>query len=219
MDTGNALRRQILEMRKKIYFLEAEKKQMTEKVSNLHSSLKMMRESKDRLTQDRLKTLQVCFYTYTHYFSTCFIFLCYYACTCTFVSLQQEENTSLQDRIRNMEDIFTRKLMCSDATISSTAKENDTLRLKLNIIPDSIKIIKSFNGIIAELAAAVQEQEDDLVSLRTSLSGAGISLSPAGDILERVLKTHADMQVCTVCVPCMCNENIYNFTCIHMLFL
>lgn len=46
-------------MRKKVYFLESEKRQLTEKVSNLHASLKMMRESKDRLTQDRLKTLQV----------------------------------------------------------------------------------------------------------------------------------------------------------------
>lgn len=51
-------------MRKKVYFLESEKRQLTEKVSNLHASLKMMRESKDRLTQDRLKTLQVSRWTF-----------------------------------------------------------------------------------------------------------------------------------------------------------
>ena len=62
MEAGNALRRQILEMRKKTYFLEAEKKQLTETVSKLRLSLKTMRESKDRMTQDRLHALQVCEY-------------------------------------------------------------------------------------------------------------------------------------------------------------
>ena len=59
MDAGNALRKQALEMRKRCIFLESEKKQLTDKVHTLHTSLKTLRESKDRMISERLRALQV----------------------------------------------------------------------------------------------------------------------------------------------------------------
>ena len=59
LDAGNELRRHTLEMRKRCIFLESEKKQLTERVHNLHTSLKALRESKDRMISERVRTLQV----------------------------------------------------------------------------------------------------------------------------------------------------------------
>ena len=64
MDAGNVLRRQLLDMRKKSFVLESEKKQLTERVHTLHTSLKAMRESKDRMINERVRTLQVNYYNY-----------------------------------------------------------------------------------------------------------------------------------------------------------
>ncbi len=59
MDAGNVLRKHTLEMRKRCIFLESEKKQLTDKVHTLHTSMKALRESKDRMISERLRALQV----------------------------------------------------------------------------------------------------------------------------------------------------------------
>jgi chromosome segregation ATPase len=163
IDSGNILRRQNLEMKKKVFFLESEKKQLTEKVASLHNTIKSMRESKDRMSHDRLKTLQ-------------------------------EENISLQDRIRNMEDMFTRKLVDADGKIASTVKENDILRHKLNFIPEALKLVEKFCQTLMTLSTQIQSQEESLVGLKASLLGSGSTLSPISEIMERVLKNHNDIQ-------------------------
>lgn len=66
MDAGNVLRKHALEMRKRCIFLESEKKQLTEKVHTLHTSVKALRESKDRMISDRLRALQVHMYVHAH---------------------------------------------------------------------------------------------------------------------------------------------------------
>ena len=112
----------------------------------------------------------------------------------SFISFLKEENTSLQDRIRSMEDMFTRKLMNADATIASTAKDNDALQHKLSLVPEFLRGVKTFSESLSSLSSLVQTQEEELVSLKTSLSSATGILSPASDIMERVLKCHAQIQ-------------------------
>ena len=67
MDAGNALRKHTLEMRKRCIFLESEKKHLTDKVHTLHTSLKTLRESKDRMISERLRALQVHVHVHVHF--------------------------------------------------------------------------------------------------------------------------------------------------------
>ena len=93
-----------------------------------------------------------------------------------------------------MEDMFTRKLMNADATIASTAKDNDALQHKLSLVPEFLRGVKTFSESLSSLSSIVQTQEEELVSLKTSLSSATGILSPASDIMERVLKCHTQIQ-------------------------
>ena len=93
-----------------------------------------------------------------------------------------------------MEDMFTRKLVDADAKIAATAKENDQLQYKLSFIPESLKAIEQFKHSLTLLETQVHTQEENLAGLKANLTGSGGSLSPVGEILERVLKKHDDIQ-------------------------
>lgn len=90
--------------------------------------------------------------------------------------------------------MFTRKLVDADAKIAATAKENDQLQYKLSFIPESLKAIEQFKHTLMLLETQVHTQEENLAGLKANLTGSGGSLNPVGEILERVLKKHDDIQ-------------------------
>ena len=58
IDATANLRKQVSEMSRKTFFLESEKKSLTEKVHSMQTSLKLAREMKDRTATDRMLKLQ-----------------------------------------------------------------------------------------------------------------------------------------------------------------
>ena len=58
IDATANLRKQVSEMSRKTFFLESEKKSLTEKVHSMQMSLKLAREMKDRTATDRMLKLQ-----------------------------------------------------------------------------------------------------------------------------------------------------------------
>ena len=58
IDATASLRKQVSEMSRKTFFLESEKKSLTEKVHSMQTSLKLARDTKDRTVTDRMLKLQ-----------------------------------------------------------------------------------------------------------------------------------------------------------------
>ena len=58
IDATASLRKQVSEMSRKTFFLESEKKSLTEKVHSMQTSLKLARDTKDRMATDRVLKLQ-----------------------------------------------------------------------------------------------------------------------------------------------------------------
>ena len=143
------MRRQLQELRRKQHFAELEKKQLTDKVSSLQSTLRMMRESKEKNSSER------------------------------FVALQ-DENASLHDRVRSLEESFTKKQMFADQKISEAIKDNDRFRHKLS---------------------ALQQGLDSMEQLEQSLRSASLSdnlytlSGDGGAAIQRLLQVDAELQI------------------------
>ena len=58
IDATASLRKQVSEMSRKTFFLESEKKSLTEKVHSMQTSLKITRDTKDRMATDQVLKLQ-----------------------------------------------------------------------------------------------------------------------------------------------------------------
>lgn len=106
----------------------------------------------------------------------------------------QSENISLQDNIRTSETMFNKKLMSAASRIAETLKENDKLRCTLGHLRSGIGNIDTIISSLTQLSTSIQRQEQELATLRASLAGSGNNLTPAVEISERILKTHAELQ-------------------------
>ena len=123
------LRRQLMELRRKQYFADVEKKQLSDKVATLQGTLRTVRESKEKNSSER------------------------------FVALQ-EENASLHDRVRSLEESFTRKQMMADHKIAETMKENDRFRHKLMSLQQGLDKVKNLEHTITNIHSAVLSLND-----------------------------------------------------------
>ena len=143
------MRRQLQELRKKQHFAELEKKQLTDKLSSLQSTLRIMRESKDKNSSER------------------------------FVALQ-DENASLHDRVRSLEESFTRKQMIADQKISDAIKENDRFRHKLSALQQGLE--------------SMEQLEQSLRSACLSDHLSTLSVD-GGAAIQRLLQVSAELQI------------------------
>lgn len=164
IEVGNTLRRRLLQMRRENIHLDTRRKQLEERVNNLQSSLKAARETHDRSTHERIKTLQ-------------------------------EDNTALQDRIRSMEDMLSRKLMEADTRMSVVVKENDVLRHKLSHLHNGLETVEGLQMSLEGMGTLLQCQEQVLAILKFKLDSRsdGDSGALIGS-LDKVLETHDEIQ-------------------------
>lgn len=90
--------------------------------------------------------------------------------------------------------MFNKKLMSAASRIAETLKENDKLRCTLGHLRSGMGNIDTILSSLTQLSTSIQRQEQELATLRASLAGSGNNLTPAMDISERILKTHAEIQ-------------------------
>ena len=106
----------------------------------------------------------------------------------------QEENASLHDRVRGLEESFTRKQAMADLTIAEAMKENDRLRHKLTTIQQSLTTVEQLTVSLDQLSSCLQSQ-GDTVWLHSAMATPGGDLTPLEGTLGHMLQTMEDLQL------------------------
>ena len=161
LEANTALRKQVSEMSRKIFFLESGTKTLTDQVHTLQNSLKVAREMKDRSTNERVKKLT-------------------------------EENQVLQDRVRDLEEDRTKKLMAADLKIVEAVKENDKLRQRLSSIRSSFEGQQRTN--VEDIVRSLKTGSEVLHKMKASLFSSREDLKPLEANQQKILALHAEIQ-------------------------
>ena len=161
LEASTALRKQVSEMSRKIFFLESGTKTLTDQVHTLQNSLKVAREMKDRSTNERVKKLT-------------------------------EENQVLQDRVRDLEEDRTKKLMAADLKIVEAVKENDKLRQRLSSIRSSFEGQQRSN--VEDIARSLKTESELLHKMKASLSSSREDLKHLEANQQKILALHSEIQ-------------------------
>ena len=163
LEANTALRKQVSEMSRKIFFLESGTKTLTDQVHTLQNLLKVAREMKDRSTNERGQKLT-------------------------------EENQVLQDRVRDLEEDRTKKLMAADLKIVEAVKENDKLRQRLSSIRSSFESQQAQRANIEDLTRSLKRETELLHKMKESLSSSREDLKHLEVNQRKVLALHSEIQ-------------------------
>ena len=161
LEANTALRKQVSEMSRKIFFLESGTKTLTDQVHTLQNSLKVAREMKERSTNERVKKLT-------------------------------EENQVLQDRVRDLEEDRTKKLMAADLKIVEAVKESDKLRQRLSSIRSSFEGQQRSN--VEDVARSLKTESEVLHKMKASLSSSREDLKHLEANQQKILVLHSEIQ-------------------------
>lgn len=163
IDATASLRKQVSELSRKTFFLESEKKTLTEKVHSMQMSLKIPKESKDRTTCDRVLKLQ-------------------------------EQNQSLQERIRTLEGMLTTKMMAADQKIVSTVKENDKLKQRLLQVREAMAFHQQQSTTLTALVESLKSESEILTQMKANLESSRVEFEQLEAKQERVHALQSEIQ-------------------------
>ena len=163
IDATATLRKQVSELSRKSFFLESEKKTLSDKVHMMSTSLKVAREMKDRMATERIMKLQ-------------------------------EQNQSLQERIRSLEGTLTTKLMAADQKIVSTVKENDKLKQRLLHVQEAMATHQQEDSTLATLIESLSSESDLITQMRANLESSRVEFEQLEAKQERVQALQTEIQ-------------------------
>ena len=156
IDATASLRKQVSELSRKTFFLESEKKTLTDKVHSMQTSLKVPKESKDsRMAGERVLKLQ-------------------------------EQNQSLQERIRTLEGMLTTKMMAADQKIVNTVKENDKLKQRLLQVQEAMASHQQQSTTLEALVESLKSESDILAQMKVNLESSRVEFEHLEAKQERV---------------------------------
>ena len=106
----------------------------------------------------------------------------------------QEQNQSLQERIRNLEGTLTTKLMAADQKIVSTVKENDKLKQSLLLVQEAIASHQQHGTTLAALTESLKSESDLLSQMRLSIETSRVEFEQLEAKQERVQALQTEIQ-------------------------
>ena len=160
-DSNPALRKKIIKLSQKNFFLEWEKKQLSDK---LQISLKVARETRERVTNEQAKRLQ-------------------------------EENRTLQEKVRGLEDSLLKRTMATDSRIAETVKDNVRLHQRLVSLKSNFEEAGTQQEMIEESLRWAKEEGPRAVNeLKTGLSSLKQELQNLESCQERMKTMHSELQ-------------------------
>ena len=160
-DSNAALRKKIIKLSQKNFFLVWEKKQLADK---LQISLKVARETRDRVANDQARRLR-------------------------------EENRSLVEKVRGLEESLLKRTMATDSRIAETVKENVRLHQRLVSLKSCFEEAAAQQALIKESLSWAREDGPRAVrEIETSLTGFKRDLQELAAGQERLKAVHSELQ-------------------------
>ena len=103
-----------------------------------------------------------------------------------------EENQVLQDRVRDLEEDRTKKLMAADLKIVEAVKENDKLRQRLSSIRSSFEGQHTSN--VEDIARSLKTESELLHKMKAGLSSSREDLKHLEANQQKILALHSEIQ-------------------------